>query len=114
MFRIQVLGVERCRRRNRSYRTSETGRYLTEDPILMYRNFDKSARCEEQVKLAEAVAIAADKVQEAQVGVDEAKEARLDTRASSALLQNVRKEGRQAVVALDEHKQEHQCRDTSA
>jgi hypothetical protein len=80
----------------------------------MYRNFDKSARCEKQVKLAEAVVIASDKVHQAQIGVDEAKEAKLDTRTASTTLQNVRKEGRQAVVALDEHKQEHQCKDTSS
>ena len=77
----------------------------------MYRNFERSAdRCKEAVKLAEAVIIASGKVRQAQVDVDEAKEARLDTRPSSAMLQDARKEGRQALVALDEHKEGHQCK----
>ena len=80
----------------------------------MYRNFDKSARCEKQVKLAEAVVIASGKVRQAQIGVDEAKEAKLDTRTSSAMLNDARKQGRQALVALGEHKEGHQCGDTSS
>ena len=75
----------------------------------MYQHVDKSARCKEQVTLAEAIAIASGKVQQAQVGLDEAKEAKRDTRTASAMLQNVRREGRQALLALDEHKQVHQC-----
>jgi hypothetical protein len=80
----------------------------------MYRNFDKFVRCEEQVKLAKAVVSASDNMQQAQVRVNQEKEAKLDARAASAMLQNVRKEGRQAVVALDKHRQEHQCDDTSS
>jgi hypothetical protein len=80
----------------------------------MYRNCDKSARCKEQVKLAEGVIIASAKVRQAQVDVDEAKEAKLDTRTSSAMLHNARKEGRQALVALGVHTEGHQCRDTSS
>ena len=76
----------------------------------MYRNFDKSARCEQQVKLAKAVVIASDKVHQAQIGVEEAKEAKLDTRTSSAMLHDARKEGRQALVALGKHKEGHQCK----
>jgi hypothetical protein len=80
----------------------------------MYRNFDKSARCEEQVKLAKAVVSASDNVQKAQVDVDEAKEAKRDTRTSSAMLNVARKEGRQALEALGVHTEGHQCRDTSS
>lgn len=80
----------------------------------MCRNVDKFARCVEQIKLAKAISIASDKVQQAQVGVDEAKEAKLDIRTASTTLQNIRKEGREAVVALDEHRQEHQCGDISS
>ena len=76
----------------------------------MYRNFDKSARCKKAVKLAEAVIIASGKVRQAQVGVAEAKEAKLDTRTFSAMLHDARKEGRQALVALDEHREGHQCK----
>src|ERR1035438_10160669 len=77
----------------------------------MYRNFERSAdQCKEAVKLAEAVIIASGKVRQAQVDVDEAKEAKLDTRTSSARLNDARKEGRQALVALDEHKEGHQCK----
>jgi hypothetical protein len=76
----------------------------------MYRTFDKSARCKEQVKLAEAVTIASGKVRQAQVDVDEAKEAKRDARTYSAMLQDARKKGRQALVALDEHKEGHQCK----
>jgi hypothetical protein len=76
----------------------------------MYRNFDKSARCKKAVKLAEAVIIASGKVRQAQTDIAEAKEAKLDTRTSSAMLQHARKEGRQALVALDVHKEGHQCK----
>jgi hypothetical protein len=82
--------------------------------FLMYRNFDKSARCKEQVKLAEAVIIASAKVRQAQVDVAEAKEAKLDTRTASAMLHGARKKGRQALVALGEHKEGHECGDTSS
>jgi hypothetical protein len=76
----------------------------------MYRNFDKSARCKEAVKLAEAVIIASGKVRQAQVDVDKAKEGKLDTQTYSAMLHDARKEGRQALVALGEHKEGHQCK----
>jgi hypothetical protein len=77
----------------------------------MYRNFERPAdRCKEVVRLAEAVIIASGKVRLAQVDVDEAKEAKLDTRTFSARLHDARKEGRQALVALDEHKEGHQCK----
>jgi hypothetical protein len=77
----------------------------------MYRNFEMPAdRCKEMVRLAEAVIIASGKVRQAQVDVDEAKEAKLDTRTFFAMLRDARKEGRQALVALDEHKEGHQCK----
>jgi hypothetical protein len=82
---------------------------------VVFRNFDRHAdRCKEEVKLAEAIVIASGKVQQAQVGFDEAKEAKRDTRTASAMLQNVRREGRQALLALDEHKQEHHCGDSAS
>jgi hypothetical protein len=77
----------------------------------MYRNFERpSDRCKEAIKLAEAVIIASGKVRQAQVDVDDAKEAKLDTRTASAMLHDARREGRQALVALDEHKEGHQCK----
>jgi hypothetical protein len=82
--------------------------------FVMYRNFDKSARCKKAVKLAEAVIIASGKVRQAQADIAEAKEANLDTRTSSAMLNDARKQGREALVALGEHKEGHQCGDTSS